>query len=92
MRRRLLLPLALCLLATACRASGPRREGGSGPALGAAEGFPPEVVEAERLLRAGRGDGAEDALVRAGGMSAAAPERSWLLVELLGVRCATADP
>jgi hypothetical protein len=50
--------------------------------------IPAEVARAEASIRASHPDVAEALLVGAGGLSAAAPERSWLLVELWSTRAA----
>jgi len=48
--------------------------------------LPPEVARAERLLRALRPNEALDLLEAAGGIDVEAPERSWILIDLLASR------
>src|SRR5262245_19304654 len=77
--------VGLCFVA--CRSPGPRPEG---PEAGSAP-LAPEVVRAEAAIRAAHPDLAERILLDAGGLSADAPERSWLLVDLLASRAALAQ-
>jgi hypothetical protein len=82
---RSLFALATVLSCVACRSGGARVSGSIGSS---ARPLPPEVVAAETALRDSRPADAEAILLRAGGVSTAAPERSWLLLELWKVRCA----
>src|SRR5688500_9609350 len=71
-----------------CR-SGPGRA--VGPVVDPLAERPEAVVAAERALRRGDPASAERILVEAGGISAHAPQRSWLLIDLWNARCAVGE-
>src|SRR5262249_54323506 len=74
----------LVVVVASCRTSTPRD---AMPAAGPAP-LPPEVLAAESALRDLRGDDAERVLLESGGVDVAAPERSFLLLDLWMARAA----